>query len=407
MKVLRRGAELIIYSVLFWLCLAACVRAEQAVSPWFGHDFGQAEVTVHLKNSGEAELLLEGLFMFKYPSDFCLSFSAAQGEIVIRAHRDFVEIIAAGERKYGYDRHWLFEYFADYVFRLAELSVLPLVFSGETELAQRTACRYFDQNDPQTVLWFDDSTWLPLLALKGDQTLLSVIDLDCGEAQGGQCTSAKLELNFSEIAAEIGLVCADQIWSPASLKMDEAGGEVEINFTAWDFAYDFTEHSELDLKELRRLNERFFGETAQGQWNQALATCRQMLVLAPGNLTVYLLQAFVYEKLADFLGVVENYQQVLMREPEHVLALNNLAYHYFLKEIQIAQAMEMAEKAVSLERKAAYLDTLGYGYYLSGRYEDARLLLEEALAGASEEEAEEVAGHLELVLKALAEREQK
>ena len=32
----------------------------------------------------------------------------------------------------------------------------------------------------------------------------------------------------------------------------------------------------------------------------------------------------------------------------------------------------MAERAVALERKDIYLDTLGYGYYLVGRHEEAR-----------------------------------
>ncbi len=45
----------------------------------------------------------------------------------------------------------------------------------------------------------------------------------------------------------------------------------------------------------------------------------------------------------------------------------------------------MAKRAVELERKAIYLDTLGYGYYLIGRNEEARSLLEEALADAPAE----------------------
>ncbi|HBN97106.1 MAG TPA: hypothetical protein DDZ66_12480, partial [Firmicutes bacterium] len=73
------------------------------------------------------------------------------------------------------------------------------------------------------------------------------------------------------------------------------------------------------------------------------------LALAPQFWQVYLYKAFTYEGLDNFLGVVENYQQVLMRQPHNHLALNNLAYHYFLREIQIPQALEMAERAVQLD----------------------------------------------------------
>jgi tetratricopeptide (TPR) repeat protein len=112
-------------------------------------------------------------------------------------------------------------------------------------------------------------------------------------------------------------------------------------------------------------------------------------------------QEFVYEALENYLGVVENYQQVLMRQPDHDLALNNLAYHYLLREVHMGRAIEMAERAVELDRKAIYLDTLGYGYYLVGRLEEAKELLLEALEGAPEEAVEEISGHLDLVLQAL------
>lgn len=92
-----------------------------------------------------------------------------------------------------------------------------------------------------------------------------------------------------------------------------------------------------------------------------------------------------------------------MRQPDNPLALNNLAYHYLLKEVNISRALEMAERAVELDRKAIYLDTLGYGYYLVGRLEEARELLEEALASAPEEAVAEITEHLELVLASLGE----
>ncbi len=76
-----------------------------------------------------------------------------------------------------------------------------------------------------------------------------------------------------------------------------------------------------------------------------------------------------------------------------------------LREVQIEKAISMAERAVALERQAIYLDTLGYGYYLVGRYGEARELLEEALLYAPEEGVEEIREHLDLVMQALGEGE--
>jgi Flp pilus assembly protein TadD len=155
-----------------------------------------------------------------------------------------------------------------------------------------------------------------------------------------------------------------------------------------------------ELSELRaRLLEEFHGENFEA----ALEISQQMLALAPHFWQVYLYRAFANDGLDNFLGVVENYQQVLMRQPDNHLALNNLAYHYLLREVQIDKAVEMAERAVELERRDIYLDTLGYGYYLVGRYEEAKELLLEALETAPEGAVEEITAHLDLVLKALGE----
>jgi Flp pilus assembly protein TadD len=58
---------------------------------------------------------------------------------------------------------------------------------------------------------------------------------------------------------------------------------------------------------------------------------------------------------------------------------------------------------VQLDRKDIYLDTLGYGYYLVGRYAEAKELFLEALQTAPDEARVDITEHLDLVLKALGE----
>lgn len=404
--------------MMFWkktaavtLCLllglsgAGLCQEQQQPESWFGHEYGQAKVIARLESIDDDKLLLDGFLMFKFPHDFYLDYPTTGGRVTISSHQDFLEVLVSGGAKYGYDRYWLFDYFRDYIYELASFFQSPLEFSGTTTLAKRTVDRYFAENEPEMVFWLDQQTGLPLLIRQGERTLVSVISYTSDPVGLPLYNSFELELHFQERPAVLTLVNKEGLWTPAALQIQDGVERVIMEFFQWDFTFDFTSQQATNLQELRFLNERFFVEFSEENWMQALATCQQMLALAPQYWTVYLFQAFVYEGLGDFFGVVENYQQILMREPDNSLALNNLAYHYFLREIQIEQALEMAERAVELDRSGIYLDTLGYGYYLAGRYEQARELLEEALLVAPEEAAGEIKEHLSLVLEVLGEGE--
>ncbi len=391
--------------MLLGLGLPGLCQAQGPPEGWLGNESGRARVVAYLEGPDGEKLLLDGLFMFKAPHDYYLGYPTSEGPVVISCHEDFMEVLISEELKYGYDQHWLFNHFRAYVFGFASYLQLPLEFSGTTTLARRSAERYFVPDNPQIMLWLDEQTRLPLLIREGERTLVCVLGYTSDSDEVSHYNSLELELRIGEQPAEITLFYIDGLWVPSVLAVQDAAGKLRIEFSQWDFAHDFTAHQQVNLQELRGLNERFMDEFSAREWAAALSTSQQMLMLAPQYWNVYLFRAFVYEALGDFLGVVENYQQVLMRDPDNSLALNNLAYHYLLREVQIDQALEMAKRAVELERGAIYLDTLGYGYYLVGRYQEARLLLEEALADAPEEGSEEIAEHLRLVLKALGEGE--
>lgn len=404
MIVLRRKTAVAALCLIVGLGFSAFCQERAQPKNWFGHEYGQARVVAHLCSLGEERLLLDGLFMFKYPTDFYLGYPTTEGSVVLNSCENFFEALISGEFRYGYDQHWLFDYFHDYIFTLASFSESTLQFSGITALAGRTVERYFDRDDPQIVLWLDQQTGLPLLIREGERTLVSVASYTTeAENDAPHYNLLELELSIGEWPAEITLSYQNGLWVPAVLQVRERAAVLRLEFFEWDFTFDFTGRRAVDLKELRELNETFMSQFAAKEWPHALATCQRMLALAPQYWNVYLFQAFVYEGLGDFLGAVENYQQVLMKEPDNALALNNLAYHYLLREVQIERALEMAERAVELDRRGVYLDTLGYGYYLVGRYEEARELLQEALADAPEEGAEEIGRHLQLVLQALGE----
>lgn len=400
MRTLKMGVVQAVFLALLlgYFNGVACAQAEP--TPWFDHLYGSAEVVAYSHKGEEEQLLFDGFLRFNYPYQFQVAYGTPSGLVIITSFNDFLELQTKGEFQYGYDQHWLVKYFESYIFRLLEFSQRPLEFSGSTQIADRDVFRYTDQEDPELVYWLDQQTKVPLLIRQGKETLLTV------EAYSLQASSGEVELEltlfFPPQPAKMTLSLGPEGWMPIRLEISEPAEHIMIEFSSWNFEYNWVpESSASKLGDLKDLHERFFAEFEEKRWSDALLTCQQMLALAPQFWQVYLYQAFVYEGLGNFLGAVENYQQVLMREPHNALALNNLAYHYLLREVQISQALELAEQAVALERKYAYLDTLGYAYYLVGRYEEALTLLEEALEGADPEAAEEVAAHMDLVLQAL------
>ncbi len=82
------------------------------------------------------------------------------------------------------------------------------------------------------------------------------------------------------------------------------------------------------------------------------------------------------------------YARVLELDAHNALAMNNLAFLYAEQGIMLQQALRYALNAVLLEPdNGVFLDTLGWVHYRLGSYDDARDMLEKAVAtGIGEEE---------------------
>ncbi|NLL42741.1 MAG: tetratricopeptide repeat protein [Firmicutes bacterium] len=391
-------SRLVLLLVTLVCGLSAFVQAGDAPVDWFDHGFGSSIVVAESLEGDDKILLMHGYLTFAYPEGFQLQYAAWDVPVTITSQADFLEVQRGSDFQYGYERYWLFEDFKNHIFALAEYSRLPLEFSGREAVAERAAKRFTALDDPQFLLWFDEESGLPLLIRRNKQTLLTVTSYLLEE---GQLVEVELDIFFGPRPARITLRPESVGWVPSRLEIHDPPGEVHISFSDWSFREEWEENPLPRLAELSSLNELFMEEFNAENFAAALETSQQMLTLAPQFWQVYLYRAFAYDGLDNFLGVVESYQQVLMRQPDNHLALNNLAYHYFLREVQIDKALDMAERAVELERRDIYLDTLGYGYYLVGRYEEARELFLEALETAPDDAVEEITAHLDLVLEAL------
>jgi tetratricopeptide (TPR) repeat protein len=75
------------------------------------------------------------------------------------------------------------------------------------------------------------------------------------------------------------------------------------------------------------------------------------------------------------------FRKVLELNPKHAGALNYLGYMLADRNVRLEEAHDLIKRAVDLDpENAAYLDSLGWVYFRQGKLDDARGLLERALA---------------------------
>lgn len=85
----------------------------------------------------------------------------------------------------------------------------------------------------------------------------------------------------------------------------------------------------------------------------------------------------------------------LLPDPLYALLLNNVAYVKALAELDLEEALQMAQEAVRLQPlQPAYIDSLGWIEYLLGDYQEASFYLERAVRLALPEENAEMYYHL-------------
>lgn len=95
-----------------------------------------------------------------------------------------------------------------------------------------------------------------------------------------------------------------------------------------------------------------------------------------GNLAYHL--GLLYAVSGDHPAAVRYLEQVVRLQPEHAEALNNLAFLYAQSGQQLERAVDLVQRALRLEQRAAYYDTLGWIYFKLERYAAALEQLQQA-----------------------------
>ena len=87
-----------------------------------------------------------------------------------------------------------------------------------------------------------------------------------------------------------------------------------------------------------------------------------------------------YERLKLWEKSEDDLIQSLSLVPEEPYVLNYLAYSWLERNINLDKSVEMLEVAFNKKSEDPYIiDSLGWGMYLTGRYEEAEILLQKAV----------------------------
>ncbi len=109
-----------------------------------------------------------------------------------------------------------------------------------------------------------------------------------------------------------------------------------------------------------------------GEYNKANENFRKAIKLKDDEESYYFYQAVAYEKLNKINESISSLKMALKQNPRSARANNYLGYLYLERGIKLNEAFIYIETALKYEpENGAYLDSMGWFYYKTNKYEDA------------------------------------
>ena len=101
------------------------------------------------------------------------------------------------------------------------------------------------------------------------------------------------------------------------------------------------------------------------QEDRAIAEYQKILALRPDNATPYTLIGILEDQRKNYDAAAENYRKALEKDPNAVIAANNLAWLYAVTgKGNLDEAVRLAQGVVQKNPNVAgFIDTLGWVYY--------------------------------------------
>ncbi|MCX7739150.1 MAG: tetratricopeptide repeat protein [Hydrogenothermaceae bacterium] len=158
-------------------------------------------------------------------------------------------------------------------------------------------------------------------------------------------------------------------------------GQVYVSLKEYDKALDL--YNKLYIsnpKDYRILLIMADIEDKRGNIKQALELTSEAERIKGDDPTVHFVKAVYLDKLGRWKDAEKSLYRALDLRSDYGDALNYLGYTYIDRDIDIDRGMELVKKALEVvPNSAAYLDSLGWGYYKKGNYQEALKYIEKAL----------------------------
>lgn len=137
-----------------------------------------------------------------------------------------------------------------------------------------------------------------------------------------------------------------------------------------------------DMRAYLALGGTYAGEEkfreAAGVYDRAVAHLKNP---ARADWSVFYQRGIAYERLKEWPKAEPNFKKALELFPNQPQVLNYLGYSWIDMNTNLEEGLEMIKKAVDLRPSDGFIiDSLGWGYYRLGRYEEAVTELERAVA---------------------------
>jgi tetratricopeptide (TPR) repeat protein len=122
----------------------------------------------------------------------------------------------------------------------------------------------------------------------------------------------------------------------------------------------------------------------QDEFEDAVASYDRALELVPkgsrGRWFIHYARAIAHERLDNWEQAEADFRAALDLNPDHPQVLNYLGYSMVEKQINLAEALDMIERAVAARPDSGFIvDSLGWVLYRLGRYDEAVAHMERAV----------------------------
>jgi tetratricopeptide (TPR) repeat protein len=132
------------------------------------------------------------------------------------------------------------------------------------------------------------------------------------------------------------------------------------------------------------------------QYEQAYQVLQQGLEKLPNHPVLLYEAAMMADKIGKHEVAEQDLRKLIQMNPQDANAYNALGYSLLERNERVPEAVGLVEKALQLSPDdAAIMDSVGWGYYRSGKLDDSVKLLRRAFAGNPDPE---IASHLGEVL---------